>query len=178
MRPTLAPFAPSLLLLALSACEAPASVTPRSPGPETFAEPDKRSLYADAGLLPTREGERARSELALAGEIHAGLELIGLGPAHVDVELRGSKPRAVVVARVDPDAELAELEDQVAELAAASVPDLDRAAVHVWLHPRAESGEPRRERAPWALALACLGLGLSLGVTLERARGRRARPAP
>ena len=168
-------LAPALAVL-VAACGAPAP-EPATQPTTPIGHPDKRSLYADAGLIPTREGERIRRELALAGEIHTGLELLGLGPAHVDVHL-GDEPSAVIVAQIDPRADATALEARAAALATASIPGLTRDEVRVWLHPRAHAGsESAREPTPWALALTCLGLGLSLGVTLERVRAqRRLRP--
>jgi hypothetical protein len=53
-------------------CEPPAR--PRQDQRRT----DKRSLFGDASLVPTREGERVRRELALAGELTTSLELMAL----------------------------------------------------------------------------------------------------
>ncbi|PRQ02895.1 hypothetical protein ENSA5_19850 [Enhygromyxa salina] len=142
--------------------------------PPVRSETGKQALYGDARLVPTREGERVRRELALAGEIGAALELLELGPAHVDVELGRATNSVVVVARAPADVDQDALEATVVELSAAIVPELEPDAIHVWLRPRAsvEAPKPRPAR-PWALVFACLGLGLSLGVTIERARARR-----
>ncbi|KIG18803.1 hypothetical protein DB30_07139 [Enhygromyxa salina] len=149
-------------------CEAPARPV------QERRRADKRSLFADASLVPTREGERIRRELALAGELTTALELLEFGPVHVDLELRAEHGSAVVVAQppAHTDASVEQLEAEVAELAGAIVPELAPNQIHVWLRPRPEPPAPKRDRS-WALTLACLGLGLSLGVTLERVRMRR-----
>ena len=153
------------------ACEAPARPLPQ------HRRADKQSLFADASLVPTREGERVRRELALAGELTGALELLELGPVHVDLELRAGHTSAVVVAQLpaNADAEQAEqLEADILELTAAIVPELATDQIHVWLRPHPSAGQPAPQRDhSWALGFACLGLGLSLGVTLERARARR-----
>jgi hypothetical protein len=165
----------------LAACEArgptAASRPGRSPSRTPSKQLDKQALYADASLVPTRAGERARRELALAGELRAALELLDLGPVHVDVELH-ERPRVIVVARFAPGDDPGELEAAITELAVALVPELEAAGVHPWLRARAEARAPSpSRRAPtWALVVACLGLGLSLGVTGERLRLRRRSP--
>jgi hypothetical protein len=152
-------------------CEAPTRPVPER------RRADKRTLFADASLVPTREGERVRRELALAGELTTALELLELGPVHVDLELGAGHASAVVVAQLPAGADAQQLEADVLELTAAIVPTLDASQIHVWLRPSAEPPGPTRNRGrsrSWALTFACLGLGLSLGVTLERARARRA----
>jgi type III secretory pathway lipoprotein EscJ len=154
-------------------CEAPARPIPEQ------RRTDKRTLFGDASLVPTREGERVRRELALAGELTTALELLELGPVHVDLELQADHPSAVVVAQLPAGADVEQLEADVFELTAAVVPALEASQIHVWLRPSAEPSAPTREGGrsrfrSWALTFACLGLGLSLGVTLERARARRA----
>ncbi len=60
-------FRAAALGLLLLACEAPVA-PPASP-----PAPDKRALYGDPALVPTRAGERAREELALAGSVAAAV---------------------------------------------------------------------------------------------------------
>jgi hypothetical protein len=149
----------------LAACEA--QVRPK-PQPRGL---DKQALYADASLLPTREGERVRRELALAGELREAIELLELDETRVDVEL-GQPARVVVVARMRGDRPDA-LEQDVRAIATAIVPaPVD---VHVQLVQGAIAAAPVSAPSPpaWALALTCLGLGLSLGVTAERLLARR-----
>jgi type III secretory pathway lipoprotein EscJ len=161
--------------LALGACEAGSARVeqPRVEQPRV----DKRAMFASASLVPTREGERARRELAIAGELERALVELGLGPAHVDVELR--EPAAVIVIAQRPaDRSAAEAETAAAKLAHALVPELDAARLHVWLRPaddgaETKAGDGRRSSAhEAALLLACLGLGLSLGALGERLRSR------
>lgn len=136
---------------------------------------DKQALYGDAGLVPTREGERVRRELALAGELQAAIEQLGLAAVHVDVELN-EPPGVIVIARVDPEADAASLEATITRFAQVIVPDA--ITVHVELRQLELDGERPAPPdggggRPWAIALACLGLGLSLGVTVERLLARR-----
>jgi hypothetical protein len=150
------------------------------PAPQRPAAPtraiDKQALYGDAGLVPTREGERVRRELALAGELQKAARQLGLADVHVDVELN-EPPGVIVIARVDPaaDAEALEaIEVTVTEFAHVIVPAAT--AVHVELRSLEQGSErptPADGGPPWAIALACLGLGLSLGVTVERLLARR-----
>lgn len=135
---------------------------------------DKQSLYGDASLVPTREGERIRRELALAGELRHALEPLGLTAVHVDVELR--EPAGVIVAgRAEPGVEASELEAAIVDFAHVLVPDASSVRVRlVASESEVESPAP----APmglrvWAVALACLGLGVSLGMTIERLLARR-----
>lgn len=160
----------AVLVLVCAGCPAPQR--PAVPGRTV----DKQTLYGDAGLVPTREGERVRHELALAGELRAALLQLGLSAVHVDVELN-DPPGVIVIAQLDPEADadaLEALEATITGFARVIVPDAT--TVHVELR----RGEPDGERpAPpdggraWAIALACLGLGLSLGVTVERLLARR-----
>lgn len=153
----------SLVLVGVG-CQAPA----RSAAPRRTV--DKQALYGDAGLVPTREGERVRRELALAGELCKALEQLGLADVHVDVELH-EQPGVIVVARAEPDTDSVQLEATITAFSRVIVPD---AMVHVQLR-QAESEHPTptpTDGRHWAIALACLGLGLSLGVTAERLRSR------
>jgi hypothetical protein len=146
------------------------------PAPQRPAVPtrtlDKQALYGDAGLVPTREGERVRRELALAGELQQVVLQLGLAAVHVDVELN-DPPGVIVIARADPEADAESLEATITRFAHVIVPDAT--TVHVEL--RLEQGSERPAQPdggpPWAIALACLGLGLSLGVTVERLLARR-----
>lgn len=166
-----ASLATSSFLLALCAC-GPAPVAPA----ELPAErPDKASLYGDASLLPTRAGERAREELALAAQISSALEHLGLEPKQLEVEL-DPEPRVVAIVERPASADPAEQREAVRELCLALVPRLEPEGLHLWLRTDVDAAstpetcEPTRGPSPWLLALVCLGLGLSLGVTLERGR--------
>lgn len=157
------------------ACEARSSVRPRA------AHLDKQAVFGSASLVPTREGERARRELAIAGELEQALAQLELGPAHVDVELR-EPVTVIVIARVrhdqddqadQDDQSLARAEATVAQLAHAMVPELDPANLHLWLQPGHEQpAAPEPSSRTWLLMLACLGLGLSFGIAGERLRSR------
>lgn len=127
---------------------------------------DKRALYGDAALLPTREGERVRRELALAGELSEALALLELTERRVDVEL-SEPPQVIVVAHTRvPTPELAAKIDALGRAIVPGDPD-----VHVELLVAAPP-QPSAPTHDWPLALVCLGLGLSLGVTGERLRAR------
>jgi hypothetical protein len=135
---------------------------------------DKQSLYGDAGLVPTREGERVRRELALAGELAKAVEQLALADVHVDVEL-SDPPGVIVIAQADPETDTKQLEATITEFAQVIVPGAT--TVHVQLRPAETDGDspaptPDIGRA-WAIALACFGLGLSLGMTVERLLARR-----
>jgi hypothetical protein len=147
------------------------------PAPQRPAVPrrtvDKQALYGDAGLVPTREGERVRRELALAGELQAASEQLGLTDVHVDVELN-DPPGVIVIAQIDPAADAESLEATTTAFARVIVPDATTVHVELrQLEPGGERPAPPDGRWSWAIALACLGLGLSLGVTVERLRTRR-----
>lgn len=147
------------------------------PAPQRPAAPrravDKQALYGDAGLVPTREGERIRRELALTGELHAALEQLGLTDVHVDVELN-DPPGVIVIARADPEADAASLESTIIGFARVIVPDATTVQVELrHFQPSGERPAPSDDGLPWTIALVCLGLGLSLGVTVERLLARR-----
>jgi hypothetical protein len=156
-----------LLVVVGVGCSAPA----RPAAPRRAV--DKQSLYGDAGLVPTREGERVRRELALAGELRKAIEQLGLSAVHVDVELN-EPPGVIVIAQVVGEPDTHELEATIAGFARVIVPDAT--SVQVQLRSAeiaAQSPAPLDGGPPWAIALACLGLGLSLGVTVERLLARR-----
>jgi len=170
----------SLACLCLACEPGPPRAEPR-PGPV-----DKQDLYADPSLVPTRAGERARRELALAGELRKAIDLLGVGATQVDVELGGPRPRVIVVASAPGigQAPHAQLRTTVETLALATVDNLRVEEVTVVLptHDQAHlddpqtswTQDPRRGGAPLpiAIAIALLGLGLSAGVCAERLRLR------
>lgn len=161
----------ALVLIGSSLCACEAQPAP----PVSPARADKQALFGSATLVPTREGERARRELAIAGELEHALEQLGLGPAHVDVELE-PRPAVIVIAQLPADQSEAEVHDQIAALGSALVPELEPSQLHAWLRPPLGQSTPSddpRFRAPlWALMALCLGLGSSLGIVSERARAR------
>ncbi len=147
--------AAALLLPSLLAC------TPSEPQALAGRHVGKRELYGDAALVPTREGERVRRELMLAGELERLLERAGIG-AGVEVSLRGPG-QALVIARTDDEA-------RVRAIARAGLPDDEVGTIEVVLVAASPEPTPRRSSLP--LVLVALALGVSLGVAGERARGR------
>lgn len=170
-----------LLLLAPGGCE---GSRPRpTPAPATAA--DKAALFGDPSLVPTREGERARRELALAQEIEQAIDMLpSVARARVDVELsdgeRAEPPRVLAVVLGQPGAELDALAARVRKIAhAVTGPG---AAVEVVASPSPDPTSPPPERPWWPLLLGVLGLGWCGGTLVERARrlrrARADRPAP
>jgi hypothetical protein len=133
---------------------------------------DKQALYGDAALVPTREGERVRRELALAGELQQAVEQLGLAAVHVDVELN-DPPGVIVIAQLDAEADPASLDATITAFARVLVPDASKVQVELRQIELGERPAPSDGGRPWAIVLACLGLGLSLGVTVERLLARR-----
>jgi hypothetical protein len=155
-----------LLAIALiGACEA-------EPRPRTADGPTgKLELFGDPSLVPTREGERIRRELAIAGELEQALLELGLATAHVDVELR--EPAAVVViarAGSEPGPTQTEIANLVHALVELEPTNLQ---LHV-LPAKLEPPVPERRFDGWtvALLLTALGLGGCLGILGERLRPR------
>jgi len=167
--------------LSATACGDP----PPRPVPTTNATgPSKAELFGSASLVPTRAGERARAELALAAELDRVLEAMrAVDTADVAIRLppttfdsHASAPaRALVTVALEPDADAASARIGIGRTA------------RTWLGPQAELDVTVAEAAPIAeptqerpskllmLAVALLGLGASLGVTVDRAFDRRRR---
>lgn len=150
---------------------------------------DKRALYGDPGLVPTRAGERAREELARAESVAAALRARAEVRA-LAVEVRlptpGDPGAAVITGEVSLDAA------SVLRIAEGVLGPWSAGRVLVELRPPGPgAGERERASAPapptpplapppsppwwprWALALALVGLGASAGVSIERLRQRR-----
>lgn len=152
-------------------CQPPAPPRPLPASPR----PDKASLYGDPSLIPTRRGEHARAELALAGDLEALVEALeGVLSTRADVTLTPdlALARAVVVVRHErlPQDE-GTLKLDVHSIARATLPPGNTA---VLLHH--VSGEERPadpSRPPLLLAFVSLALGISMGVTAERLAQRR-----
>lgn len=139
------------------------------PGP-IAAAPDKRALYGDAALVPTRAGERARQELALAGSVAAAVRARAeVGALAVEVRLpTEDDPGAVVVT-----GEVGLADASVARIAEGVVGPWSAGRVQVELAPaRAVASDPPR-RPGWALALALIGLGAAAGISIDRMLARR-----
>jgi hypothetical protein len=151
----------AVLALALLAC-APAEPSRR------VGQPDKRELFGDADLVPTREGERIRRELALADELERLLERASV-PSRVTVSL--IEPASAVVV-----AQAGELEF-VRSIARAALPGIDEARIHVTI-TKPDTGTGDREGPPMLLMLTLtLELGLTLGIAVERGWQRFRRPS-
>lgn len=145
------------VVLVLLACS-PSGPPPR-PG-----QADKQALYGDPGLIPTREGERARRELMLAGELERLLERAAI-QASVTVSLArdpGAGGSALVVARAREATE-------VQTIARAALSEREVATIEVVLAP---TDEPPEVPPRGPLLAVAIGLGLALGVALERLRTR------
>lgn len=153
-----------LALTAALACEAAPAQAP------DWSGPDKRTLYGDPALVPTRAGERAREELALAGSVIAALRArAGQGALAVEVRLPGAAdPGAAVVT-----GELALAAEDVVRIAEGVLGPWSAGRVQVELAPARADASDRAAEPPWALALALLGLGVAAGVSIERLRRRR-----
>ena len=161
------------------ACADPRPRTPRIDRPG-----DKQAVYGDPTLLPTREGERVRMEVALAREIEQALAVLPtVARARVDVELppRGhaQSPRVLAVlelpAEVDPEPSRPSIDAIIETIAG---PAARTEIVIASASPSAPSPEPPPSVL---LLLAVLGLGISTGIAIERARvlwGRASSPRP
>jgi hypothetical protein len=150
--------------LLLCACEAPAARAPSRP------TPDKRALYGDPSLVPTRAGERAREELALAGSIEAAVRARAeVGALAVEVRLpAGEDPGAVVIA-----GQVALAAEAVVRITEGVAGPWSAGRVQVELGPAPTLADEPPSRVGWALALALIGLGAAAGVTLDRWIARR-----
>ena len=162
-------------MVVLAGCEGP-------PPAPVAAPTDKRALYGDPGLVPTRAGERAREELARAGSVAAALRARAEVRA-LAVEVRlptpGDPGAAVIAGELSLDTAT------VTRIAEGVLGPWSAGRVQVELTPPA--GAVEREDVPiaaeraeprwwprWALGVALVGLGLSAGVSIERVRQRRA----
>ncbi|MEM6291394.1 MAG: hypothetical protein AAGA54_09025 [Myxococcota bacterium] len=160
-----------LAVLFAAGCGDP--VPPRRPAQARTA--DKAALYGDPGLLPTRAGERARAEVALAGEIEASLALmhdVENTRATVTLDPGDTAKAASVVVRVRADAD-ADAVELAAMRVATSVLSTDAADIDVQVSsPASASAARASDASPTAplLLLAILGLGICLGLTIDRIR--------
>src|SRR5690606_7096255 len=132
--------------------------------------PDKASLYGDPSIVPTRRGEHARAELALAGELESLVEALeGVRSTRTDDTLTPelALDRAVVVVQNDrPREDEGELELDVQSIARATLPP---GATTVLLHQVSGEERPSEPSRPsLLLAFVSLALGISIGVTAER----------
>lgn len=157
------------LILVASGCAAP---SPRAPAPESAG--DKQASYGDPTLLPTREGERVRMEVALAREIEQALDVLpGVLHSRVDVELPrpGAREpeRVLAVAEVSAETDVSAARAATESIVRAVVGPA--ASAEVVIATAADDEPPSEPRPSMMLLLAILGLGLSGGIAIERARG-------
>ncbi|MDC0715256.1 hypothetical protein [Nannocystis bainbridge] len=140
--------------------------------PEARGVRGKRELFGDPALVPTRAGERAREELALADAVAASLQALGAEALAVEVRLPGADdPGAVVVAGLAPPGwDAAATTALVGELCGT----WSAGRVRVAWRGAAPSG-PAEGPRDLPLLFALVGLGAAGGVTLDRALRRRAR---
>jgi hypothetical protein len=147
-----------------------AACDPATPRPSPPA-PDKAQIYGDPALVPTREGEWARREVALAGELEGQLAVApGVQRARVSVRSLPERPASIAVdVRVDPGADPAPIEARARKLGQLLLPGGE---VDVAVHAGPPAPPPEDRNTP-LLVLAVLGLGVSAGLAIERARVRR-----
>lgn len=154
------------VLLGLASCDRPA--------PPRARVPDKAALYGDAGLIPTREGEAARRELAMSAELAKVIGASGwTSDVHVDVEI-GDATTSVIVGGLRNRSAPEDVEQRIA--AAARAIAGDSASVTLVLGEAVTSDPPRAIDVP--LLLAVLGLGASASLMIDRAWRRRRRITP
>ena len=158
-----------MLGLLASCGEAPPRREPPAARPS-----DKAALYGDAALLPTRAGERARAEVALAEEIRVALETLrAVEKARVTVrtEADGTPRSAALVIRTRERDGLDALETTARRIADAALGP-GEVELAIELSPPDIDLPPEDTPRPLgALVLfAVLGLGISLGLTFDRTR--------
>jgi len=148
---------------------------PPAPRERPAARPsDKAALYGDAALVPTREGERARAEVALAEELRAALETLhAVEKARATVTTEhGERPTsAAVIIRARPGSDRSALDSTARRIARGILGEED---VSLEVEVSAPSVDVPPEDSPSAprpiVLFAVLGLGISLGLTFDRAR--------
>ena len=156
-----------LVLSVLGGCNPQPSVH-RPPARPT----DKASLYGDPGLMPTREGEQARAELAVAGEIAEALRASSpLDDVRVDVELDGV-PRVLVAGRTPAGTPEDELRTRILQVVDAVMGPGTGERTTIAIEPVAVPPSSEPTRSWWAVLVAVLGLGISTGILFERSRKR------
>lgn len=156
------------LLLALG-CAAPAPA--HRPAPDR-GPADKAALFGDPSLVPTREGERVRREVALAQELEQAIAVLpSVTRARVTVERpeRAAEARVLAVVTSATLADAERLPSRIRAMAHAVVGPA--AAVEVVVEA-ARTPTPAPAGAPlrWGLLFCVLGLGFFGGVLIERIR--------
>jgi hypothetical protein len=154
---------------------------------------DKAALFGDPSLVPTRAGERAREELALAAAVAGVVGARAGKPPVVEVRLpRGADGGAVVIAgavAMTPEAAVRAAEAVVGPWSAGRVQvfageDAGAAALDPVAADDPVVADPvagvdpvvagGRGGPSWALAVALALFGASAGITVDRLLRRRA----
>ncbi len=132
---------------------------------------DKAALFGDPTLVPTREGEAARRELAQSGEVAAVLRATGwIEGLHVDVEHRGPRVDVVIAGRRTADAP-DDLEAHIAEIVARV--SGEGTALSLAIAEPITAPRPQPRLLP--LGLAVFGLGACAALLADRTWRRRRR---
>jgi hypothetical protein len=152
------------LLLGLLACDGSEQRRPHR------ASPDSRTLYGDPALVPTPEGERARRDLARAGDLESLLPLEE--PQVVVGHPKDMREQVLVRGRVRTDADETKLRERIETSVRAIFGPETELVLH--LETKAELPHERPPLDP-LLWLAFMGLGASAGIALERERRSRRR---
>ncbi|HFE46433.1 MAG TPA: hypothetical protein ENJ18_13225 [Nannocystis exedens] len=164
-----------LLGLALGAC---APTSHREPPRQRSTLQTKATLFGDPALVPTRAGERARTELALAGTIREHLaEDPELAILRIHVALPPTRPPQVVISLRGPSERLPQLQNR-AETVARAVVGVPETQVTVDLIAADPAQEPKNAHLRPFLMLALIALGASLGITIDRLRQDRGKRRP
>lgn len=161
----------------LAACD---SARPDDPRPgERVRRADKAALYGDPGLVPTRQGERIRRDVAAAREVEHTLAVLpSTDRVHAVVETPPGPPPAGSAPHTAPARVVVTVEaragasvDTVRQHTQTVVRSIvgDTADIEIVVEGGASSPPaPRRQR--WPLWVGLIGLGLCAGVLIERAR--------
>lgn len=150
------------LALVVTACGAP-------PPSRAARVSDKASLFADPTLVPTRDGEAARRELAESGEITQAIRATSwIEDVHVDVERATDEARVLVTGQRTATSP-ADLDTQLHAIARAVCGAETELVLAL---ADAPPPSPSR-RLDLPLGLALVGLGASLAVLADRSWRRR-----
>ncbi len=164
-----------LLVLSLGAC---APARQQEPPRQRSAPRTKATLFGDPALVPTRAGERARTELALASTIREHLaEDPQLAVLRTHVTTPAGEPPQVVISLRGPSERAPEIQSR-AETVARAVIGTPKTQVTVDLVAADPAQEPKYAHLRPFLIVALLALGASLGVTIDRLRQRSGRQRP
>lgn len=149
--------------------------------PNRPSKASKEALFGDPSLMPTRAGERARVEIALARTIEEHLAedpRLRAVRAHVTSASGQGEPTQVVISFQGPQEGAQAQEERARELAVGILGD---PAAQVTID-RLEAPRGAQEPSPAqvrplsiVLALVLLALGASAGISVDRLRRRRSR---